>query len=61
MRKIVWMMSVSVDGYMEGPNREIDWHMVGKGVALLRYERRDLSPAAGHPFSFVLGLPTALG
>ena len=28
MRKTVWMMSVSVDGYMEGPNREIDWHMV---------------------------------
>jgi dihydrofolate reductase len=28
VRKIVWMMSVSVDGYMEGPNREIDWHMV---------------------------------
>ena len=28
MRKIIWMMSVSVDGYMEGPNREIDWHMV---------------------------------
>ncbi len=28
MRKIVWMMSVSVDGYMEGPNRGIDWHMV---------------------------------
>ena len=22
------MMSVSVDGYMERPNREIDWHMV---------------------------------
>ena len=22
------MMSVSVDGYMEGPKREIDWHMV---------------------------------
>lgn len=28
LRKLVWMMSVSVDGYMEGPNREIDWHMV---------------------------------
>lgn len=28
MRKVIWMMSVSVDGYMEGPNREIDWHMV---------------------------------
>jgi dihydrofolate reductase len=28
VRKIIWMMSVSVDGYMEGPHREIDWHMV---------------------------------
>jgi dihydrofolate reductase len=28
MRKIVLMLSVSVDGYIEGPNREIDWHMV---------------------------------
>lgn len=28
MRKIIWMMSVSVDGYMEGPNQEIGWHLV---------------------------------
>ena len=28
MRKIIWMISVSVDGYMAGPNRELDWHMV---------------------------------
>ncbi|MDX2827015.1 dihydrofolate reductase [Streptomyces ipomoeae] len=28
MRKIVLMMSLSLDGYMEGPNREIDWHLV---------------------------------
>src|SRR4029453_11967176 len=28
MRKIILMMSVSVDGFIEGPNREIDWHMV---------------------------------
>lgn len=28
MRKIVQMMSVSLDGFMEGPNREIDWHRV---------------------------------
>ncbi|MFF4209989.1 dihydrofolate reductase family protein [Streptomyces sp. NPDC001796] len=28
MRKIVLMMSVSLDGYMEAPNREIDWHVV---------------------------------
>ena len=28
MRKIILMMSVSLDGFMEGPNREIDWHLV---------------------------------
>jgi dihydrofolate reductase len=28
MRKIVLMMSVSVDGFIEGPDREIDWHLV---------------------------------
>ncbi len=28
MRKVVWTMGVSVDGYMEGPNRQIDWHVV---------------------------------
>jgi dihydrofolate reductase len=28
MRKVVLMMSVSLDGFIEGPNREIDWHMV---------------------------------
>jgi dihydrofolate reductase len=28
MRKIVQMMSVSLDGYFEGPNRELDWHLV---------------------------------
>jgi dihydrofolate reductase len=28
MRKIILMMSVSVDGFFEGPNREIDWGMV---------------------------------
>lgn len=28
MRKVVLMMSISLDGYFEGPDREIDWHMV---------------------------------
>jgi len=28
VRKIVVMMSVSVDGFIEGPNRELDWHRV---------------------------------
>ncbi|WP_151476835.1 dihydrofolate reductase family protein [Streptomyces albicerus] len=28
MRKIILSMSVSLDGFFEGPNREIDWHTV---------------------------------
>ncbi|WP_371478251.1 dihydrofolate reductase family protein [Kitasatospora sp. NBC_00315] len=28
MRKIVLSMSVSLDGFFEGPDREIDWHLV---------------------------------
>jgi dihydrofolate reductase len=28
MTKVIFQMSVSVDGYVEGPNREIDWHRV---------------------------------
>ncbi|MGP4002786.1 dihydrofolate reductase family protein [Streptomyces sp. 8N706] len=28
MRKIILMMSVSLDGYVEGPDRQIDWHRV---------------------------------
>lgn len=28
MRKIVLQMSVSLDGYIEGPDGELDWHLV---------------------------------
>ncbi|MEV6315498.1 dihydrofolate reductase family protein [Streptomyces sp. NPDC051776] len=28
MRKIVLSLSMSLDGFFEGPNREIDWHFV---------------------------------
>ena len=28
MRKLIWMMSVSVDGFMEGPDHDISWHQV---------------------------------
>ncbi|MFC4062461.1 dihydrofolate reductase family protein [Planomonospora corallina] len=28
MRKIVFMMSVSLDGFFEGPDHELDWHLV---------------------------------
>jgi dihydrofolate reductase len=28
MRKVILWSSVSLDGFIEGPNREIDWHLV---------------------------------
>lgn len=28
MRKVIYSMFVSLDGFIEGPNREIDWHIV---------------------------------
>jgi dihydrofolate reductase len=28
MRKLIWMVSVSLDGFFEGPDHELDWHMV---------------------------------
>ena len=28
MRKVIVSMSVSLDGYIEGPDRQIDWHLV---------------------------------
>jgi dihydrofolate reductase len=36
MRKIILMMSVSLDGFIEGPGREIDWHMVDARTGSLR-------------------------
>ena len=32
MRKIILSLSVSLDGFMEGPNHEIDWHRVDEQV-----------------------------
>ncbi|MEU7576034.1 dihydrofolate reductase family protein [Streptomyces sp. NPDC041068] len=28
MRKIIWAMSASLDGFMSGPDGELDWHLV---------------------------------
>lgn len=28
MRKIIFQMAISLDGYFEGPNQELDWHIV---------------------------------
>jgi dihydrofolate reductase len=30
MRKVIFQMMVSVDGFFEGPKKEIDWHVVDK-------------------------------
>lgn len=35
MRKIILMSSVSLDGFFEGPSRDISWHLVNE--ELLRY------------------------
>lgn len=40
MRKIVSMMSVSLDGFIEGPNREIDWHRVN--TEMLRHFNEEI-------------------
>jgi dihydrofolate reductase len=28
LRKIIWMLSISVDGFFEGPDHELDWQIV---------------------------------
>lgn len=30
MRKVIYSMMVSLDGYIEGPYRELDWHIVDR-------------------------------
>ncbi|MEW2412989.1 dihydrofolate reductase family protein [Streptomyces sp. NPDC046866] len=45
MRKIVLMMSVSLDGYFEGPERQIDWHVVDE--ELHRHFNEELADIGG--------------
>jgi dihydrofolate reductase len=45
MRKIVLSMSVSLDGFVEGPEREIDWHVVDE--ELHRYINEQLRNMGG--------------
>ena len=28
MRKLIFMMSVSLDGYFEGPDHDLSWHLI---------------------------------
>ncbi|WP_255951211.1 dihydrofolate reductase family protein [Streptomyces odontomachi] len=34
MRKISYMMGMSLDGFIEGPDRQIDWHVVDEDLHL---------------------------
>ena len=45
MRKVILMMSVSLDGYIEGPSRELDWQMVDD--ELHRHFNEQLSEMGG--------------
>ncbi|MFN2386858.1 MAG: dihydrofolate reductase family protein [Thermoanaerobaculia bacterium] len=33
MRKLFWQMMVTLEGFMEGPNRELDWHVADEDFA----------------------------
>ncbi|MFC8229341.1 dihydrofolate reductase family protein [Streptomyces sp. NPDC057287] len=39
MRKILLMMSVSLDGFFEGPGRQLDWHLVDEELHRFFNER----------------------
>jgi dihydrofolate reductase len=45
MRKIILMMSVSLDGYIEGPDRDIGWHRVDE--ELHRHFNEELAAMGG--------------
>jgi len=43
MKKVIFQMSVSLDGYVEGPGREIDWHIVDDEFNAYAVETLDAS------------------
>ncbi|AUY52866.1 dihydrofolate reductase family protein [Streptomyces sp. CB01881] len=45
MRKVVLFMSISLDGYIEGPGHDIGWHRVDD--ELHRHLNRELAPMGG--------------
>ena len=45
MRKVILFVSVSLDGFFEGPKKEIDWHMVDD--EFLAHVDEVLKPAGG--------------
>ncbi|HTS54053.1 MAG TPA: dihydrofolate reductase family protein [Burkholderiales bacterium] len=43
MKKVIFQMSVSLDGYVEGPNNEIDWHLMDDEFNAYAVEMLDAS------------------
>lgn len=41
MRKVILQMMVSLDGFIEGPNRELDWHVWGEEMEKQAHETLD--------------------
>src|SRR5262249_38032401 len=54
MRKVIWMNSLSLDGFFEGPNREIGWHQVDDEL------HRHLNDALAPMGAFLAGRVTYL-
>ncbi|MGI5196185.1 dihydrofolate reductase family protein [Streptomyces sp. CA-288835] len=52
MRKITLAMAVTLDGFFEGPNREIDWHLVDEEVH--RHHNERIKPMGGFLFGRVV-------
>jgi len=38
MRRVILMISISLDGFIEGPNRELDWQLVDDAAPALHDE-----------------------
>ncbi len=41
MRKVIFFNMISVDGFFEGPNKEIDWHNVDEEFNELAIDQLD--------------------
>jgi dihydrofolate reductase len=43
MRKLIYLMNVSLDGFIEGPNRELDWtHVDEESMSLFNEQQRGM-------------------
>ena len=49
MRKVIYSMMVSLDGFIEGPHQEIDWHVIDEELhQFINVHSDDLSSSCSH-------------